>query len=334
MNADKQVRFRSTGFTLVELLVVIAILATLVGLLLPAVQAARESSRRVTCANHLKQISLACQSHLTAMSHFPTGGWNGSSVPNPNLGADAQQPGGWCFTILPFAEFGPLYELAGTDLAAFQAAPVPIFVCPSRRGSALTGGITQTDYAGNRGSWCSTPATPTVNDVLNREVTFGIPISGDPNTFGDAEWLSVANTLNTPQRVPQRTDITAAVPTGGVIFAGSALRPAAIRDGLSNTLLAGEKYVPQRQFGVAAGATLSAYVGDSADTLRGGQRQPEGDQSPGTDILMGAFGGPHTGVFNVTFCDGSVRSLSLDIEASVHFLLAAKADRQPVNLQD
>jgi len=49
---------------------------------------------------------------------------------------------------------------------------------------------------------------------------------------------------------------------------------------------------------------------------------------------MGAFGGPHTGVFNVTFCDGSVRSLSLDIEASVHFLLAAKADRQPVNLQD
>lgn len=332
MPSNRPVRPQFTGFTLVELLVVIAILAILVGLLLPAVQAARESSRRAGCANHLKQISLACQSHLSAMSHFPTGGWNESSVPNPSLGADARQPGGWCFTILPFADLELLYQLAGTNLMEFQATPVPIFVCPSRRGKSVTLGITQADYAGNRGAWCSTPVSPTADDVLNREVTFGV--SGDPSSFHEADWLSVSNTLNASQRVPQRSDITSPVPTGGVIFAGSTLRPAAIRDGLSHTYLAGEKCVPQGLFGVAAGSILSAYVGDSADTLRGGHRQPESDRSPQTTVLTGVFGGPHTGVFNVTFCDGSVRSLSLDIEASVHFLLAARADRQPVMIPE
>jgi len=320
------------GFTLVELLVVIAIIATLIGLLLPAVQGARESSRRVTCTNNLKQIALASECHLTSLGHLPTGGWNESSVANPNLGADFQQPGGWCFTILPFVEQGSLHELAGTDPASFRATPVPIFACPSRRGSSLTGGLTQTDYAGNRGSWCSSPSTPTVNDVLNRLVTFGIPGGGDPSTFGGHEWGVAWGILNTPQRVPQRPDLAQPVPTGGVIFAGSALHPALIRDGLSSTYLFGEKYVPQGQFGVAVGSTRSAYVGDSPDILRGGQRQPEADSTPENPTLIGAFGGPHPGVSVMAFCDGSVRSVSLNIAPDVQFLLSARADRQPVSL--
>jgi type II secretory pathway pseudopilin PulG len=319
---------------LVELLVVIAIIAVLIGLLLPAVQGARESSRRATCANNLRQIALASESHLTSLGHLPTGGWNESSVANPNLGADFQQPGGWCFTILPFLELGSLHELAGTDPALFRATAVPIFACPSRRGSSLTGGFTQTDYAGNRGAWCSSPSVPTVNDVLNRQMTFGIPGGGDPSTFGGDQWAAVGGILNTPQRVPQRPDILQPVPTGGVIFAGSALRPALIRDGLSNTYLCGEKYVPQGQFGVAAGSTRSAYVGDSPDILRGGQRQPEADASPENPTLIGAFGGPHHGVSVMAFCDGSVRGISLNIGPDVQFLLSARADGQPVRLEE
>ena len=105
------------GFTLVELLVVIAIIGTLVALLLPAIQAARESARRNQCVNNLKQIGLAVQSRHDAKKLFPAG----------RLGRPASAAGSgvntfgvsWAFELLPYMEQMPLYQ-ALEALTAFD----------------------------------------------------------------------------------------------------------------------------------------------------------------------------------------------------------------------
>ena len=92
------------AFTLVELLVVIAIIGILVVLLLPAIQAAREAARRSECQNHLKQIGIACQLHVDAFGHLPTGGWGDWWVGCPDMGHAERQPGGWPYQLLSFIE--------------------------------------------------------------------------------------------------------------------------------------------------------------------------------------------------------------------------------------
>src|SRR5438105_1065208 len=89
------------AFTLVELLVVIAIIGVLVALLLPAIQAARESARRAQCKNNLKQIGLALHNHESARRAFPPGYISNSATKNgPGTG-----PGwGWGAYILPYLE--------------------------------------------------------------------------------------------------------------------------------------------------------------------------------------------------------------------------------------
>ena len=92
----------ATGFTLVELLVVIAIIGVLVALLLPAVQAARESARRTQCNNNLKQLSLAVILYEDAYKALPSGSTGGFSETSPRFPAPWNEPNSGC---CPFGHF-------------------------------------------------------------------------------------------------------------------------------------------------------------------------------------------------------------------------------------
>lgn len=132
---------RLTGLTLIEVLVVISIIGVLIGLLLPAVQMAREASRRSACANNLKQLGLAAKLHLDAQGKFPTGGWGADWVGDPDGGFGVKQPGGWVYNVLPYIEQNALREIgrgAGTAekrqaLSGLLQTPIEVFQCPSRR---------------------------------------------------------------------------------------------------------------------------------------------------------------------------------------------------------
>jgi prepilin-type N-terminal cleavage/methylation domain-containing protein len=115
------------GFTLVELLVVIAIIGVMVGLLLPAVQSAREAARRMQCQNNLKQIGLAIHNYHSAYNRFPT------------VNANDTLTGGSLFTtILPMMEQAAAFELYDFSLpntapknVAVTGQQIPFYLCPS-----------------------------------------------------------------------------------------------------------------------------------------------------------------------------------------------------------
>lgn len=181
---------KAAGFTLIELLVVIAIIGVLVGLLLPAVQAARESARGVECRDRLRQFGLAFQQHDGQYRCFPSGGWGYDQPPTYIQGAPATrrlQRAGWGFQVLPFLEGTNVWN-SGPLVAVGSAQQV--FFCPSKRAPQtvtildayqppLTGSMVETalcDYA-----------------AANRDGT-GVVRRYDPTRFADVR-DGTSNTL-------------------------------------------------------------------------------------------------------------------------------------------
>jgi prepilin-type N-terminal cleavage/methylation domain-containing protein/prepilin-type processing-associated H-X9-DG protein len=141
---------RRTAFTLVELLVVIAIIGILVSLLLPAVQAARESARRVQCTNNIRQLTLATLNYHDTNKMFPKAG----KIHKLCCSSSIRDYWTWHFYILPFMEQENIFQTK-VDAQVFAVA-VPGHYCPTRRPPTLYGGTNRTDYVGNTGSSMST----------------------------------------------------------------------------------------------------------------------------------------------------------------------------------
>lgn len=140
---------RIAGFTLIELLVVIAIIAILIGLLLPAVQQAREAARRMSCRNNLKQIGLAVHNYESSFTVLP---------PRRILSAGNRR--GWGPSILPYLEQATLQgqyrfdkDFYAPENAANIRVPLAVFMCPSAPGPRLVtviqSGVTSEGIAGD-----------------------------------------------------------------------------------------------------------------------------------------------------------------------------------------
>ena len=157
---------RLRGFTLVELLVVVAIIGTLIGLLLPAVQSAREAGRRMSCTNNLRQIVLAAANHESARDRYPIGSESRQWDERPDF---PHQFFRWSVLahLSPYYEEEallrsldltvPLYTGLTPDSIAPQNKPivklqVPLFLCPSDTQTRVSETFGPTNYAGCTGS--------------------------------------------------------------------------------------------------------------------------------------------------------------------------------------
>ena len=350
------------GFTLVELLVVIAIIATLIGLLLPAVQSAREAARRTQCKNHLKQLGLGCITHLDARKHFPSGGWGSYFTADSNEGMGPDQPGSWLYAILPFVEEQSLADLGkglSVTSAAFRTASmqlhqssVPSFHCPSRR----VGKPYPHDWTGLRAQqWVTNLPAITKSDYAASSgdslTHAGVGFKSSPQYFVPASATSVTN----PAQWTNTNDPSSpGFYQSGVIHYRSRIRPSDISDGTSKTYMLGEKFIsPDYYESLPKNETQKSpsYYADNQGAWSGFEWdnhrvawnpahafgndpqnfQPRQDQAGIDNPTMLAFGSAHAGGLNMVMCDGSVQTVSYDIDPLAHRYQANRFDGQAVN---
>jgi prepilin-type N-terminal cleavage/methylation domain-containing protein len=293
---------RRRGFTLVELLVVIAIIGVLVALLLPAIQAAREAARRTQCQNNIRQLGLGCLTHENVHKHLPANGWGWRWVGDPDQGFGREQPGGYSFNILPFIEQAPLYNLAKSQsytdnkkqtLTRMIQTPLSVFNCPTRRDLSLRPfSKLSTDTLIN----ADTPELiAKIDYAQNFGTRFHHPTPG-PNNFRVVETFRETNPVWRFSRQ-----------CGTGVFAYDMLTELEmIADGTSNTLLLGEKYVQADMYDEAQ------YFNDDQGLFIGAQ---------------GRWGSAHVGVWQVIFCDNSVRGLAFDIDPIVLYQYCNRDDQ-------
>jgi prepilin-type N-terminal cleavage/methylation domain-containing protein len=332
---------RPRGVTLIELLVVVAIIATLIGLLVPAVQSARESARRTRCLSQLRQIALACLAHDDARGHLPSGGWGGAWTGDPVRGFGERQPGGWVFNVLPWVEQGSLRDrgtgmtdaTAKADAAVVRlTTPVPLFVCPSRRSATLFPVKSEIAF------WVTAEpesVSRRLETAARGDYAANMGSGVRPSNYLGGGSFSPASVADRASDAEWRASF--GPDPDGVIFRRSRIRLADITDGTSKTYLIGEKYLDPAKLasGLSDDDDQSLYSGFDRDTARVGCVPPYRDQAgfDPRDVHGGypvplAYGSAHPDACGIAMADGSVRSVAYTIDPAIHRGLSSRNDGQ------
>ncbi|TWT97552.1 putative major pilin subunit [Botrimarina colliarenosi] len=323
------------GFTLVELLVVIAIIGILVALLLPAVQAARESARRSSCLNKLKQLGLACHMYHDASKELPPSRmWDGGFT--------------WAGVLLPYIEEASIRDSADFTKSfdsqpdVVKLTPVTTFLCPSRNQDQPTNYLRSEvipDIVTSTGGTVKGGATVRGirGDYACISSTFRSGSGGFDHVFDGA---IVLPKLEAGNRFKSRTTL------------------AKISDGTSKTLMIGENSYwmavrasiydggdnPGAILGLGSLERIKAQFssdgrGVNFTSREGGSVAQSERDYPGSGCDSGAgcnvwFGGPHVGVINVTLADGSSRAVKKDISLAVVEDFVTRAGEEVASLDN
>ncbi len=319
---------RRLGFTLVELLVVIAIIGILIGILLPAVQAARESARRMTCTNNLKQIGLALLAYHDSNKHFPPG--YASGVGSGGFADDTGPGWGWSTYILPYIEHNPIYkqieinkDITDPVHAVVRATEIAEFLCPSDNGKAKF----VVDKLGDSSPNFDTPLVDSGgNPVLVGHSNY-VGMFGNPEISLDPGFL-----YSSPERDVMHQ---------GMLYRNSKVSIRDVTDGTSKTIFVGERssrlayatwtgavtggQVPPRTEDVGFGpewasVLILGHTGDANDV------PPHTPNSPVNHV--DDFWSRHVQGANFLFVDGSVRMIGNDIDPIIWWRSARARGRK------
>ena len=292
----EDMRFRSTGFTLVELLVVIAIVGVLVALLLPAVHAARESARQTSCKNNLKQFGVGMHNFESARRTLPPG-----YVYVP--GSQGNLRGyGWGAMLLPLLEEAALYDAIDFNQPVFDPVNetprqrhLEVFLCPADRVSK-SGTVAMGDELYAMGSYVANFGPPDLDDTQEKR-------DGVFSRNSRTELRDVTDGLSKTLMVGERNN-------------------GPFRSGASH----GNHFEYETTW-IAAVRDIDDPADDHGHmVLFQTGHTPNSPQSDDRDVSA-----PHSGVAQFLFCDGSVFSVSESIDPAVYTALGTRAGGEVVD---